>query len=71
MEGWLDSSRRAVEDDPSSSLDFTMGQVCHIIGVRRMGDTLVCIEALLVSVPLYYVNVKYLFTCTDTRMYGV
>ncbi len=30
MEGWLDSSRHAVSDDPSSSLDFTMGQVCNI-----------------------------------------
>ncbi len=31
MEGWLASSRRAVADDPSSFLDFTMGQVCNIV----------------------------------------
>ncbi len=55
MEGWLDSSRHAVSDDPSSSLDFTMGQVCNI-GVE-MGCSSVLKHRWLVSLHAKYIYI--------------
>ncbi len=66
MEGWLDSSRHAVSDDPSSSLDFTMGQVCNI--VVEMGCSSVLKHRWLVSLHAKHLSLSL---CTWVRIYGL